>query len=161
MNFDGKPVLVLPCIDRTPVEDIYQKYQVSISGYSNAINPKLFIRLLTDSFGPVVELNINYEAFETLVVFQTINGAESCIRKKEIIEKNHRIKFAAANKPYKLTGLRIKKGRYFYATPERPLPLIPSPYTFEENLSKNNQIINWLIRQYNDILHIFYLIKKA
>jgi hypothetical protein len=131
MSFDGKAVLVLPCIDRTPVEAIYQKYQVCVSGYSNAINPKEFIRLLHNSFGPVVELNVNYEGLETLVVFQTLKAAELCLSKKEIFVRNHKIKFNLPHRPYRLTGLKVHKGKYNTKTPDRPLPIVPAPYTFE------------------------------
>ena len=132
MSFDGKAVLILPCVDRTPVEKIIVKYQVCITGYSNAINPKEFIRILSNSFGPLVELNINYEGLDTLAVFQTIKAAEACVAKKEIFVKNHKIRFNQACKPFKLTGLRVHKGHYDIKTPDRPLPIVPAPYTFED-----------------------------
>lgn len=130
MSIEGKSVLVLPCKDRTPVEQIYKDYQVCVSGYTNAIHPKEFIRVLSQSFGPVVELNINFEAFESLVVFQTASAALKCAEKKEIFLKNHKIKFCSASKPYRLTGQKMHKGVYNTSTPQRPLPLVPAPYEY-------------------------------
>ena len=133
MAIDGKSVLILPCIDRTPVEQIYMEYQVSVSGYTNAINPKEFIRVLSNHFGPVAELNINFEAYESLLVFQTASAASKCAEKKEIFLRNHKIKFSRVNRPYRLTGQKVHKGVYNTLTPQRPLPLIPAPY-FYHNL---------------------------
>ena len=131
MSFDGKPVIVLPCVDRRPIEELLQKYQVCVSGYSNAINPKEFIRILSNSYGPLAELNINYEGLETLAVFQTVSAAEACVRKKEIFVKNHKIRFAAVSRAYRLTGLKYHKGKYNYLPPQRPLPIIPALYTYQ------------------------------
>jgi hypothetical protein len=131
MAFDGKAVLVLPCADRTPVENLYQKYQVVTTGYTNAINPKEFLRVLAEMFGPVAELNIYCEGMESLVLFQTEKAALKCAQKKEIFLKNHKIKFALASRPYRLTGKRIHKGFYNTQTPQRPLPLFPAPYMYE------------------------------
>lgn len=130
MSIEGKSVLILPCKDRTPVEQVYKEYQVCVSGYTNAIHPKEFVRVLFQCFGPVVELNINFEAFESLVVFQTTSAASKCVEKKEIFLKNHKIKFCAASKPYRLTGQKMHKGVYNTSTPLRPLPLIPAPYEY-------------------------------
>lgn len=131
MSFEGKPVLILPCKDRTPVEQIYMKHQVIVSGYTNAINPKEFIRMLTNSFGPLAELNINFEGFDSLVVFQQASAADICLRKKEIFVKNLKVKFSPATRPYRLTGLKLHKGFFNTATPERPLPILPASYSFE------------------------------
>jgi hypothetical protein len=132
MSFDGKPVLVLPCVDRKNVEEIYKEFQVMVTGYSNAINPKEFIRILSSLYGPVVELNINFEGFDTLVVFQTIAAAEASVKKKELFIKNHKIKFMAVSRPYRLSGFKVHKGKYKQLPFKRPLELVRAPYTFNK-----------------------------
>ena len=119
-------------VDRNPVELLYFAHQVCVSGYTNAISPKEFIRVLSNMFGPVCELNVNYEGMETLVVFQTAKAAEKSVEKKEIFHKNHKIRFFVPRKPIRLTGMIVHKGRVLNRKLQRPLPLVPSPYTFEE-----------------------------
>lgn len=136
MNFDGKPVLILPCIDRTPIEVLLEKHMVSVCGYTNAINPKEFIRMLTDMCGPLAELNINYEGHDTLAVFQNVSAAANCLNKKEVFLRNHKIRFKKPLRPFGITGLKFHKGKYRSEPPERPLPLVPAPYNYEPSQKK-------------------------
>ena len=131
MAFDGKSVIVAPCLDRTPVENLFINYQVLAYGYTNAINPKEFLRVLNEMFGHVAELNIYFEGLDSLILFQTENAAFKCLQKKELFLKNHKIRFVQPSKPFGLSGKKIHRGVYKTKTPDRPLPLMPAPYIYE------------------------------
>lgn len=127
LKIHNKPILVLPCKDRTPVEELYMPFQVMISGYNHTVSPGELLRNLTNNFGPVVEIVLSQFV---LVMFQTLKAAESCVKRQEITIKRLKIRFDPVTKPYRLTGRVIHKGKYSPDPPIRPLELVPAPYTF-------------------------------
>ncbi|CAG9326818.1 unnamed protein product [Blepharisma stoltei] len=139
MKINNKPIIILPCLDRTPVEELYKAYEVLILGYNQTLHTGELLKALVNNFGPVVELVLNAGINNngnqcTLVVFQTIRAVETCLKKGEIIVKKLRLRFEAVTRPYRLTGRMVFNRVYNSDPPVRPLEIIPSPYSFTEPL---------------------------
>jgi len=64
------------------------------------------------------------------VMFPTLKAVECCLRRQEIVIKKLRLRFEPVNRPYRLVGREVHKGRYDPFPPVRPLEIVPAPCTF-------------------------------
>ena len=128
-----KPVLVLPCLDRTPVELLYWDYQVVIIGPAHRVNTRLLLRVLKNKFGAVVELNVSPLLLGNAVVtFQHTSCVAKCLEQQDLAIGKIKLRLSKPERPYRVTGeLLFLKANYEPDPPLRPLPDMNAPYAFE------------------------------
>lgn len=120
-----KPVIILPCGTRTPVEYLYEQLQVKVSNLTYSIKPKYLLSRLEGRFGPVVEL-IYTEKDWAVVVFQLKRSADRAVEKGEYVLKGCYLKISRVDRPYRMTGNLITTYGYNDELTKRPLPLVPN-----------------------------------
>lgn len=122
----SKPVIILPCNSRMPVELLYEQLQVKVSNLASEISPKFLISRLEGRFGPIAELIYPNKLTSAIIVFQLKRSADRAIERGEFILKNCTLRFKRVKRPYRMTGKLITTGDYINKLPRRPLPLVPN-----------------------------------
>jgi hypothetical protein len=121
-----KPVIILPCNSRIPVELLYEQLQVKVSNLASGLSPKFLISRLEGRFGPIAELIYPSKPTSAIIVFQLKRSADRALERGEIMLKNRTLRFERVSKPYRMTGRLITTADYIDKLPRRPLPLVPN-----------------------------------
>jgi hypothetical protein len=105
---NGKPLMVLPCDNRNPVETVYQHHQVMVSGCDKKTIQETILPRIISKHGKIAEANFGLDTNKVLLTFQMRKSAQDAILSRCLITaEKSKVFFNAVRHPHRLTGLRL------------------------------------------------------